>query len=363
MNRGKVNSLETAEANLLEQKNLVQAANQAIKDAYIKAHEAQASYEAAMFQLEAMKRKNHVEEIFWRFPHIGEQIFESLDDKNLAKCQGVSRWWQKFMDEAKSVWIRKIQKYISISNSSVRRTLQKQTWNNLKELTNLLHFLFVRSRNDPKEITKTNSMLYKLISNGSKADFEAQGHINKVLCRGCSKYNENFLNEKSSLNYKERSTFLTKLIIDNLDNKNPELKFGKSLLHHAADNGYLEVVKIVANNLENKNPEDKYGDTVLHTAATYGRVEICQFILEKLTKKNTSNKYGTTPFHLAAKYGHHSVCGVIISNIQNFEPTDENGKTPFQLAKEQGHEEIAHLITSFKKEAKRKNTKKRRLDK
>ena len=65
---------------------------------------------------------------------------------------------------------------------------------------------------------------------------------------------------------------------------------------------------------------------------------------------------------LAAKYGHHSVCGVIISNIQNFEPTDENGKTPFQLAKEQGHEEIAHLIKSFKKEAKRKNTKKRRLD-
>jgi hypothetical protein len=29
MSKGKVNSLETAEANLLEQKNLVQAANQA----------------------------------------------------------------------------------------------------------------------------------------------------------------------------------------------------------------------------------------------------------------------------------------------------------------------------------------------
>jgi hypothetical protein len=61
-------------------------------------------------------------------------------------------------------------------------------------------------------------------------------------------------------------------------------------------------------------------------------------------------------------HSHHTVCGLIISNIQNFEPTDGNGKTSFQLTKEQGHEEITYLIKSVKKEAKRKITKKRRLD-
>ena len=122
MNRGDLNSLESAEANLAEQKSLVQAAEQGIKDAYRKAHEAQEAYEAAKFQLEAMKRKNHIEEIFWRFPHIGEQILEQLDNKSVAKSQGVSRWWQKFTDEAKLVWIRKIQKYISTSNSSLHHS-------------------------------------------------------------------------------------------------------------------------------------------------------------------------------------------------------------------------------------------------
>ena len=64
MNRGELNSLEAAEANLAEQKSLVQAAEQGIKDAYRKAHEAQEAYEAAKFQLEAMKRKSHIVEKF-----------------------------------------------------------------------------------------------------------------------------------------------------------------------------------------------------------------------------------------------------------------------------------------------------------
>ena len=56
---------ETAEANLLEQKNLVQAANQAGNQRCIQeGRDAHASYEAAMFQLEAMKRKSHIEEKF-----------------------------------------------------------------------------------------------------------------------------------------------------------------------------------------------------------------------------------------------------------------------------------------------------------
>ena len=40
--------------------------NQAIKDAYRKAEMLMHhTYEAAMFQLEAMKRKSHIEEKFW----------------------------------------------------------------------------------------------------------------------------------------------------------------------------------------------------------------------------------------------------------------------------------------------------------
>ena len=377
MYRGEISSLEAAEANLSEQKSLVEAAEQAIKDAYRKAHEAKENYEAAKFQVEAIKRKNHIEEIFWRFPHIGEQILDQLDDKSVPKFLEVSRWWQKFMDEAKVVKIRQIQKYISISNSAIRKRLLKQSWNKLKELTHLLHFLtflLVRFENDPvTQKTKTNAMLFKLISDGGKDDYEAHCQINKEQCKGCSKYNENFLNEKSSLNYKEMSTFLIELIIDNIDDKNPELKIGNtlsshmSLLHLAALNGNLEVCKIVTDNLQNKNPADNNGNTILHTAATYGRVEIYQFILEKVKKKDPTNKYGATPFHIAAEYGHLQVCLLIISNIdsrsiQNFEPLDNFKMTPLQVAKIQGHKKICELIKSAIEESNRKLRKRLRLN-
>ena len=317
MNRGEINSLEAAEANLCEQKNRVEAAEQAIKDAYREAHEAKEDYEAAKFQVEAIKRKNHIEEIFWRFPHIGEQILGELDEESVANCQEVSRRWQKFMDESKVVWIWQIQKYISISNSTIRKTLLKQSWNYLKELTHLLHLLFIRSQNDPKELTVTNPMLLELICNENE----------------------------------DNCTFLIKLIIDNLNDKNPVIIKGKSLLQITAITGNLEVCKIVANNLENKNPADNNGDTILHIAATCGSVEIYQFILEKITKDNPRNILGSTPFHVAAKNGHLEICSLIIANmdarnIKNFDPTDNDGKTPFQVAKEHGHEEICELIKS-----------------
>ena len=39
---------------------------------------------AATFQAEIIKRKGCVEEIFWRFPHIGEQIIDQLDNQSLT---------------------------------------------------------------------------------------------------------------------------------------------------------------------------------------------------------------------------------------------------------------------------------------
>ena len=39
-----------------------------------------------------------MDEAFLRFPHLGIQIFEKLDDKNLAKCKEVTRSWSNFID-------------------------------------------------------------------------------------------------------------------------------------------------------------------------------------------------------------------------------------------------------------------------
>ena len=79
-------------------------------------------HENAKFQLEIIKRKNHIEEIFWRFPLVGQQILQQLDNQNLANCQSVSRWWKKIINGDKTIWIRKIQEFLSMPKSSVTKS-------------------------------------------------------------------------------------------------------------------------------------------------------------------------------------------------------------------------------------------------
>ena len=40
---------------------------------------------AVSFQAEVIKRKGYLEEIFWRFPHIGELMIDQLDNQSLTK--------------------------------------------------------------------------------------------------------------------------------------------------------------------------------------------------------------------------------------------------------------------------------------
>ena len=88
----------------------------------------------ATFQAEVIKRKFYLEEIFRRFPHIGELIIEQLDNQSLTKTREVNRWWLSFVDNEKCLYIRKIQEHIYISNVSVRKKLRKETVQSLKEL-------------------------------------------------------------------------------------------------------------------------------------------------------------------------------------------------------------------------------------
>ena len=42
-----------------------------------------------------------MEDQIFRFPHIAQQIFEQLDNKNLATCREVDKDWQYFIDNEK----------------------------------------------------------------------------------------------------------------------------------------------------------------------------------------------------------------------------------------------------------------------
>ena len=67
-------------------------------------------------------------------------------------------------------------------------------------------------------------------------------------------------------------------------------------LHRAVqDEENLEICRLIIENVEEKNPKDHYGVTPLHRAAKEGHLEICRLIIENVEEKNPKRDNGWTP--------------------------------------------------------------------
>ena len=304
--------LEIAEAELAEQHALVKktreeqkALIQQLNEIEEKLEDAELGVESAKFKVETIKRKNHIEEIFWRFPHLGTQILEKLDITSLVKCREISAWWKKFVDSDKTIWIQQIQERISLSNPLVKKTLQKENHETLQELADSSKKSFdsavIRFDNN-KEKPTTLEMLPQLLFESRKRNLQDKKNIPLML---------------------------VKLVINNLEDKNPWLGV-KNALSLAAQYGNMEVYELISKELDDKNPRDRYGETPLHNAVRYGRYEICQFITK---------------------------------NTENLESLDILGNTPLKLAEQRSYKEISKLLKTSIEEQKvvSRKSKKRRL--
>ena len=308
----KNHALKAAEAELDEQQALVKKAKEGKRALLQKLveieeilEEAELGVESAKFKVETIKRKNHIEEIFWRFPHLGTQILEKLDNTSLVKCREISSWWKKFVDSDKTFWIKQIQEHISMSNLSVKKILQKENYETLQELAESSKKSFDSATIIYKEKPNTIELLYILFLESI------------LLSKTCD-------NDDKSLR-------LVKLIITDLENKNPWFeKGGSDALSQAAKLGNIEIYELISKELEDKNPRDRCGNTPLHYAVKCGSYEICQFITK---------------------------------NTQNLESLDVLGNTPLKLAEARGSKEISKLLKTSIEEQKEvaRKSKKRRL--
>ena len=68
-----------------------------------------------------------MEAILLRFPHIGYQIFEQLDNPFLTICREVSESWQSFIDNEKLPLIRMIIWHIKPLTSPWKKFFQKSS--------------------------------------------------------------------------------------------------------------------------------------------------------------------------------------------------------------------------------------------
>ena len=235
------------------------SAQVALKAAKCKKRVAEENCEQAEFELEVIKRKTNIEEIFWRFPHIGCKILEELDNQSLVKCYEVNKWWKKYVGGQKTVFIRKIQKNIGVSNVATAKKLEKESFEKLEELAEYSELLC-----EPDE--PDSQILFRLIG-----EFDQ---------------NPNDL-------------YLFNLIIDNT--KDPETlnpaysdpNSTNTVLHIAASNNYLEAYKMIMNKIKDKNPSNIIGCTPLHFAAKEGHFRICELILNNVEDVNPRIKQGT----------------------------------------------------------------------
>ena len=221
-------------------------------------------------------------EIFMRFPHIGDRIFEKLDNQSLTKFRLVCKSWTNFVDDQRKFWVRRIQAKIFMSHSSITKVLLKKPLEFLKEVDDCSRFWNYMKTEYTEEV-----MSHQIF------------HVLTYCNQGYGK-------------------FLWQLMFDNITNKNPiDPIIGYTVLHIIAQSFPREIEKfrMIIEQVEDKNPKVNLDHTPLHFAAKRGYIEICKLILEHVTDKSPRNHFGDTPFSLAKESGHAEICKMITESL------------------------------------------------
>ena len=125
--------------------------------------------------------------------------------------------------------------------------------------------------------------------------------------------------------------------------------FKSSLLHYAAEHGWLDVVIELATKYKcDVNCKDYFGYTPLHNAATYDQLEVMKYLInEQHCDPMTRNNRHATSLHYACIDGHLDITHYLISEA-HCDPSckDKDGYTPLHCACYNGHTHIVQYLLS-----------------
>jgi hypothetical protein len=299
-------SISVTQTNLAKKESLVKKARNKLKKIEKQALKAkeeieatESEWEVAEFQNEIFKRKRNIEEIFWRFPHIGKQILEKIDNPSVANCRQVNKWWCNFV-EGKALLIRKIQRHICISSVKLR-----------KSLNNLSLEILTQFEDHVRVDRRFNVLRQSLLR---KNDLE---YTEPYTMREFSEQVFNIL-----ITYPDHYPcipVICNLMLDKMKNKNPTCRIYGTALHRVTSNNKFGLFRLIYENIENKSPKDtpESENTPLHIAAENGCHKITRFILKNSNADNINrlNKYGKTPLNLAEENDHKDICKLLTTAI------------------------------------------------
>ena len=168
-----------------------------------------------------------MENVLLRFPHLGEAIFQKIDNKSLASCQLVSGSWYRFIQyQKRPKWVR------------------------------IKHLLV-------KNIETLSKEFRGFQINGSFVEMFFSAMHNKYYL---PRYLLTFLH-LTAMNGYLGICELTIRKIHKVEDRNPSNRWGDTPLHYAAEFGHLEVCQLIIQSVDEKNPKNNEGSTPLHFAA------------------------------------------------------------------------------------------------
>ena len=262
-----------------------------------------------------------MEEAFLRFPHLSENIFDSLDNKSLADCKEVSKSWYFYLDMQKFLQTRIIKANKIKKVEDTIETIRK-----------------IDFKRCPQKFTEVDARsIMKEVKNGQ---FDL---AHKMIRFKIKKYYKCDAMKNAFHDAAIRGHFnVVKYIVDNSEDKNPADCKGQrdTPLHQAAFHGHLAIVSYIMDNIEDKSPKNCFGETPLHAAASkfyrcpsiVKKLDVFKHIFEIVDEKNPADLRGLTPLHLAAMWPTVNFVKYIMNNIRDTSPKDHDGRTPLHHA-------------------------------
>jgi len=137
---------------------------------------------------------------------------------------------------------------------------------------------------------------------------------------------------------------LSKILMNksaDVDTKNNE-----DIMHVAAEEGYVEVIKYLRSHGVDINVRDKDGWTPMHYAAFAGRIDAIQCLTELGGVVGARDNCGDMPMHKASEAGHVEVIRYLKEFGADINHQDYEGATPLHTAASEGHVEVIEYLAN-----------------
>ena len=264
-----------------------------------------------------------------RVPHVGKQILEYLNDKNLMDFRILSHFWKNFVDKQRFTWIRIIKeisefdkcKHLPHKSQIYERFDYESNYKSgYKECKSFVHYFEDLGTLNFYGNVENNcdSEVYawkKILEKGSLKIVKELG----IAIRRLYVLHDDILRSDGTYEKYEDSIFSG---IKRYGNK------GYHLLIIAAYHGNFELFEEIFELVEDKNPShtEQPWPTALHTAATFGHFEMCKLILDTLEEKNPTSKLQGSMLHIAACYNYQKLFEFVFHQVEEKNPV--GGITP-----------------------------------